>query len=98
LEYAVSKPYYTLDEETQGFLDAILHLAAAVADIQRNESDAEDIYNLLAETAERFGIDTEPFCETESFTDNVTHLRNFTVIHGDGPAVKDSESQTTEEN
>jgi hypothetical protein len=77
----MNTPYYTLDEETHGFLDAVLHLAAAVADIQRNESDAEDIYNLLAETAERFGIDSDPFRSEETVTDNVTPLRNFTVIN-----------------
>lgn len=93
----MSKHRYTVDEETHGFLDAVLHLAAAVADLQRNEADAEDIYSLLAETAERFGIDNSPFRTEETHTDNVTVLRNFTVIHGDGPAVKDSESQTTEE-
>lgn len=88
---------YTVDEETHAQLEAVLHLAACVADLQRSPEDADEIYNLLADLAERFNINTEPFTEDAAYTDNVTPLRNFTVIHGDGPAVTNSESQTTEE-
>lgn len=94
----MTEPNYNVDQETHDLLDTALHLAAAVADLQRNPEDAEDIYNLLATLAERFNINREPFTDEEPFTDCVIPLRNFTVIHGDGPAVTDNESQTTEEN
>lgn len=87
--------YYELDSETLDWLEQALHLAAMVADLQRNSMDADEIYTLLAELAERFGLDTEQYSDTPANT--VTPLRNFTVIHCDGPAVTDSESQTTEE-
>jgi len=87
--------YYELDQETLDWLEQALHLAAMIADLQRNSRDADEIYDLLSNLAERFGLGTDPYSDTPPST--VTPLRNFTVIHGDGPAVTDSESQTTEE-
>lgn len=86
--------YYELDAETLDWLEQALHLAAMIADLQRNSTDADEIYDLLSNLAERFGLDTDPYSDTPPNT--VTPLRNFTVIHCDGPAVKDQEGSTEE--
>jgi hypothetical protein len=86
----MSDTRYKLDEETNSWLLAVLNLASAVADLQHNDDSADEIYDLLDKTAERFGL----YTETEN---NVVTLRNFRVINGGGPAVRDSESQTNED-
>lgn len=60
----MDRPYYEVDTETHTWLEQIMHLAAGVADLQTTPEACDEIYNLLAEVSERFGIDSEPFLDT----------------------------------
>lgn len=80
---------YTVDELTHAQLEAVLHLAACVADLQRNPEDADEIYDLIADLAERFNINTAQL-DPDPQNTTVTPIRPLTLI-------VNNVSQTTEE-
>lgn len=88
----MDRPYYSVDTETHTWLEQIMHLAAGVADLQTSPEACDDIYNLLAEVSERFGIDSEPFRDDLPEAEpEVIHFGKprLTVIDGN-PAKKDT--------
>lgn len=87
----MDRPYYSVDMETHQWLEQIMHLAAGVADLQTTPEACDDIYNLLAEVSERFGIDSEPFRDEPEPEPEVIHFGkpNLRVIDGN-PANTDT--------
>lgn len=87
----MTRPYYEVDAETHTWLEQIMHLAAGVADLQTTPEACDDIYNLLAEVSERFGIDSEPFRDEPEPESQVISFGKpqLTVIDGT-PAEQDT--------
>lgn len=74
------KPYYEIDTETANLLEAMLHMCSHIADLQADEQSQDDIYSGLAELAERFGIDPDPWKSEPEPENSVTAFRPFTIV------------------
>jgi hypothetical protein len=95
----VDKPYYELDVETHTWLERVFAWASLIADGQLNQNDTDDMYELLAELAERFGMDTDPYAnELPSPKETVVQFERQptlrVVVDRDSPVDEDSFSTT----